>query len=174
MSDDVAIGQIVKPHGVRGDVRVRSLSDVPGRFESLRHATLLPPSGPPVITSVRSVRPAGDAYIVGFDAFSTPEDAARFRGALITVPHDPAAPRQPNEWYQCDLVGLTVRTEAGEAVGVLQEVIETPGHAVFVIRKGAHEVLVPATRAIVASVDLDTRLMTIRPVPGLLDQDDAL
>jgi len=174
-SQDVAIGQIVKPFGVRGDVRVRSLSDVPGRFESLRHATLLPPSGAPVPTTVRSVRPHGaDSYVMGFEAFSTPEDAAKFRGALITVPYDQTI-RKTDELYECDVIGLTVRTEDGRTIGTIQDVMRTPAHPVFVVRNGAREILIPATRAIVAGVDHEGHSMTIRPVDGLLDEsDDAL
>ena len=52
----VAIGVIEKPFGVRGEMRVRSLSDVPGRFEGLTRVTLEAPSGAVKETAVRSVR----------------------------------------------------------------------------------------------------------------------
>jgi 16S rRNA processing protein RimM len=175
ISDDVTIGQIVKPHGVRGDVRVRSLSDVPGRFEALARVTLVPASGESLATAVRHVRPHGDGcYIVGFEAFATPEDAGRFRGALITIPRDAAVPHQPGSFYHYELVGLSVVTEDGGRVGRIEDILDTPGNAVFVVRDEGHEVLVPAAQSIIAGVDLDRRVMTVRNLPGLLGDADAL
>jgi 16S rRNA processing protein RimM len=175
ISDDVAIGQIVKPHGVRGDVRVRSLSDVPGRFEALARVTLVPASGEPVATAVRHVRPHGDGcYIVGFDAFATPEDVGRFRGALITIPRDAAVPHRPGSFYHYELLGLSVVTEDGRRVGRIEDILDTPGNAVFVVRDEGREVLVPAAQSVVVSIDVDRGLMTVRNLPGLLGDADAL
>jgi 16S rRNA processing protein RimM len=65
-------------------------------------------------------------------------------------------------------------TEEGRAVGRLEDILETPGNAVFVVREGRREVLVPAARSVVASIDTDRGIMTIRDLPGLLDEHDAL
>ena len=88
----VAIGKIEKPFGVKGEVRVRSLSDVPGRFEGLTQVTLVAPSGRALVAGVTRVRADGNSYVLGFDAFTTPEEAAVFRGWLIKIPRDLSPP----------------------------------------------------------------------------------
>ena len=88
MPDLVAIGQIVKSFGVKGDVRVKSLSDVPGRFEGLREVTIETPSGKTIETVVSHVRKDLDSYVIGLEAVSTPEEAALFRGSLLKIPED--------------------------------------------------------------------------------------
>ena len=75
----VTIGRILKPFGIRGEVKVESLSDVPGRFERLETIFLtLPHDGAiPEETNVTLVREISSGYLLKCSAFSTPEEAAR-------------------------------------------------------------------------------------------------
>jgi 16S rRNA processing protein RimM len=163
----IAIGQIVRPFGVRGEVRVRSLSDVPGRFEGLREVTLVSPSGQELATVVRCVRGGGDSYVVGFEAFSSPEDAASFRGGLILIPGGRSPVLPSGQYYECDLIGMTVAAEDGRVLGTLEQVVEAGGNHLFVVHGDGRDVLVPATKSVVASVDVADRRMTVRTVEGL-------
>jgi 16S rRNA processing protein RimM len=158
----VTIGRIEKPFGVRGEVRVRSLSDVPGRFEGLTTVTLEAPSGKTVATTVRSVRAMHGAYVLGLDACSTPEEAAMFRGWVVKIPQGSAPPLPQGQYYEYELIGLSVRDETGHALGTLAEILETPGNHVFVVRGEGGEMLIPATKDAVAAVDLSRNTMTIR------------
>jgi 16S rRNA processing protein RimM len=168
MNDDVdliAVGQIVKPFGVRGEVRVRSLSDVPGRFERLRRVTVEAPSGRVLVTAVTRVREdrgVAAGYVLGLEALTTPEQAAAWRGALLKIPRDQAPPLPEGAYYEFQLVGLTVSDEAGEELGTLTDIWETGAHHVFVIRGDGWEVLLPATKQAVASVDLEQGTMVVR------------
>ncbi|MGH7164492.1 MAG: ribosome maturation factor RimM [Nitrospiraceae bacterium] len=168
----IAIGKIEKPFGVRGEVHVRSLSDVPGRFEALGRVTLVAPSGRVLDTMVNRVREHGDSYVLGFEALTTPEEAAAFRGGLIKIPRDQTPPLPAGQYYEFDLVGMQVRSEHGQPLGVLEEVLETESNHVFVVRAGRREILLPATREVIAAVDVQGRTMTVRVVKGLLDDRD--
>jgi len=170
----VTIGRIVKPFGVKGDVRVESLSDVPGRFEGLPGlpaVTLVAPSGRAVVSTVRHVRPHRGGYVLSLEAFSTPEEAAAFRGALIQIPRTASPPLAGEQYYHFDLVGLTVVVEgSGLCLGTLEEVLEAGGNTVFAVRQNGREILLPATKHVVARVDLENRTMTVRAIEGLLDE----
>ena len=161
----VVIGRILKPFGVRGAVRVESLSDVPGRFESLEQVTLSASGGRKRQARVVEVRRAGTQYLVTLDAFSSPEEAAVWRDALLAIPDSAARPQRDGQYYEFMLRGLAVRTEAGEALGTIEEIIETPANHVFVVRDGTHERLVPALKQVVLAVDTEARTMTVR-LPG--------
>jgi 16S rRNA processing protein RimM len=168
MTDLVTIGQILKPFGVRGDVRIRLLSDLPGRFESLPTVTLETPSGRQLQTSVRRVRAVRNSYVVGFEAFCTPEEAGAFRGALIKVPR--AQQTLPEGQYlECDLIGSTVNAEDGRCLGTLDEVLQTDSNAVFVVHGELGEILVPGTREVVVGVDVPNKTMTVHLVDGLIE-----
>lgn len=169
VTDWVAVGKIVKPFGVRGDVRVLSLSDVPGRIQGLKRVMLVAPSGRTVSASVIRLREERGGFVIGFDAFSTPEEAAVFRGGLIQIARDQAPPLPEGQYYECDLIGMTVRDEAGLVLGTLEEIVATGGHPVFAVRREGKELLIPATRSVVASVDVTGRTMTVRGIEELLD-----
>ena len=170
----VAIGKIEKPFGIRGEVRVRSLSDVPGRFEGLTQVTLVAPSGRALVTGVTRVRANGNSYVLGFDAFATPEEAAVFRGWLIKISRDLTPPLPAGQYYEFDLIGMTVVDGAGQLLGALEEVLETASNHIFVVRREGREILIPAIKDAVASVDVENRTVTIRSVEGLVVDDDSV
>lgn len=158
----VAIGVIEKSFGVRGELRVRSLSDVPGRFEGLTRVTLEAPSGTVKDATIRSVRAMNGSYVLGMDVCSTPEEAAMFRGWTLKIPQGSAPPLPQGQYYEYELIGLAVQDETGRSVGMVEEIIKTPGHHVFVVRGEDGEVLIPAVKDAVAAVDVPNKTMTVR------------
>jgi len=173
-ADLVTIGKIERHFGVRGEFKVRLLSDVPGRLEQLKQVQVLGVTGQLVEMAVAHVRRAGSTYIMGLVGVTTPEEAVALRGGLIQVPRAPAAALAPDVYFECDLIGLSVETEQGAEVGVLDTILEIPGNRVFVVRKGAKEVLIPAAKSFVASVDLPSRRMVVRGIDDLLEDRHAL
>jgi 16S rRNA processing protein RimM len=77
-------------------------------------------------------------------------------------------------YFECDLIGMTVENERGEEVGLLETILEIPENRLFVVRKGTEEVLIPAAKNFVTSVDLARRLMTVRGIDGLLEGRHAV
>src|SRR5579884_2011440 len=173
MADLVVIGRILKPFGVKGDVRVQSLTDVPGRFESLKQVMLLTRSGQSVATKITRLRKDHDSYVVGFDLFSTPEEVGSFRGALIQIPEEPVPPLGEDHYYEFQLIGLTVQDVDGHVIGTLEEILETPSRPVFAVRAEGRERLIPGTRQAVSSIDLARRVMVVRQ-SALMEDDDAV
>jgi 16S rRNA processing protein RimM len=169
----VAIGVVEKPFGVRGELRVRSLSDVPGRFEGLTRVTLESPSGAVRQAAIRSVRAMHGSYVLGLDACSTPEDAAMFRGWTVKIPLGSAPPLPQGQYYEYELIGLLVKDEAGRAVGVLEDILATPGNHVFVVRGERGETLIPATKDAVARVDVANKTMTVRRTDEVVVKEPA-
>lgn len=158
----VAIGVIEKSFGVRGGLRVRSLSDVPGRFEGLTRVTLEAPSGTVKNATIRSVRAMNGSYVLGMDVCSTPEDAAMFRGWTLKIPQGSAPPLPEGQYYEYELIGLAVQDETGRSLGTVEDILKTPGHHVFVVRGEDGEVLIPAAKDAVAAVDVPNKTMTVR------------
>ncbi|MDZ4855668.1 MAG: ribosome maturation factor RimM [Nitrospirota bacterium] len=173
-TDFVTIGKIERHFGVRGEFKVRSLSDVPGRLDHLTQVQILELTGQTVERTVTHVRRAGSTYIMGLAGVTTPEDAMMLRGGLIQAPRSPAAALSADVYFECDLMGMTVENERGEEVGVLETILEIPENRLFVVRKGTEEVLIPAAKNFVTSVDLARRLMTVRGIDDLLEGRHAV
>lgn len=165
--DTVTVGRIERPFGVKGEVKVRPLSDVPGRFEALTDVSLVARDGKTLATSVTGVRRAGTEFIVRFAGLTTPEEAGLWRGGLIQVTRGAVPALPAGQYYECDLVGLAVQNEEGQPLGVLEEIWELPGNHVFIVRQGNKETLIPAAKEWVTRVDLERRLMTVHVIEGM-------
>lgn len=167
--ETVTVGQIERAFGVRGEVKVRPLSDVPGRFEGLRRVSLMGKNGQVLETGVTHVRRAGDRFILGLAGITTPEEASLWRGGYIQTIRGTVPALPDGHYYECDLIGLAVHTEEGRSIGTLEEIWNLPGNPVFVIRQGEKERLIPAAKDLVVAVDLPARRITVRMINGLDD-----
>ncbi|MCP9440621.1 MAG: ribosome maturation factor RimM [Nitrospira sp.] len=172
--DFVTVGRIQRPFGVKGEVKVRPLSDVPDRLETLSKVSLVAKDGRAMDTSVTRVRRAGSEFIVGFADLTTPEAAKLWCGGFIQVTRGTVPALPADHYYECDLVGLTVQNDRGQRIGILEEIWELPAHHVFVIRHGEEETLVPAVREWVTRVDLEKRLMTVRMMDSTDERDASV
>jgi len=166
-AETVTVGRIERPFGVKGEVKVRSLSDVPRRIETLGQVSLLATNGKIWETHVTHVRRTGTGFIVGLDGLTTPEDAAMWRGGLIQIPRGTAPTLPDGQFYECDLIGLRVQDEQGRGLGRLDDIWEFTGNHVFVVHDGTKETLIPAAKDLIAEIDLEQGVMTVRMVEGL-------
>ena len=160
----VTIGKILGPFGVQGEVRVESLSDVPDRFERLPSATLIMPSGESLVTNVLRARKSNRIYLVKFSAFSSPEEAAKFRGALVQVPQESLPPLPETQYYQFELIGLAVQDETGLRLGTIEDVILRPHQNLLVVRDHGEEHLIPAVHPIIQNVDRQAGIITVAAI----------
>jgi 16S rRNA processing protein RimM len=158
----------MKPHGVRGEMRVSPETDFPERLTGLREAYLIQ-EGRPSPVSVEAVRLTAHAVLVKIAGIAGPEDAARWRGALLAVPREAAAELPEGRYFVFDVIGMAVATDGGEPLGVVEEILRTPGNDVFVVRGPRGEILIPAIASVVLAVDTAARRIVVHPLPGLLD-----
>ena len=91
------------------------------------------------------------------------------RRQLVQIKAVAAAPLPPGTYYHHQLLGLPVVTEAGEALGALAEVLETGANDVYVVQGEGGELLLPAIRSVILSIDLAARQITVRVPDGLRD-----
>ena len=161
----VAVGQIAGAFGVRGDLKVDSLTDFPERFDP--GSTLLLNGSPVTITASRAA--GGDRYVVRLDAVQDRPQAEALRGVTLDIPEDALAPLPDGSYYRFQLVGISAETDDGVALGAVSEVLETGSNDVLVVRSaGGREALIPNIEGI-ADVRMPEGRVIVHPIPGLLD-----
>jgi 16S rRNA processing protein RimM len=158
------VGRIAKSHGIGGEVSVRPLSEVASRFEP---GSVLRLEDDRTLTVERS-RPHRDHVLVKFEEVGDRNEADALRGSVLLVDAD-QAPRieEADRFWIHQVVGLEVVTEAGRSLGLIREVEGNPANDLWVTEGGA---LIPAVREVVVGVDLAARRVTIRELPGLLEE----
>ncbi len=159
----VTVGLILGAHGVAGEVRVKVLSDVPHRFDPGQELYL---QGRPYrILSSTFRRP--DQAILKLRGLDTPAAARALTGAAVTAPAGSAPPLPDGEYFHFQLMGLQVRTEEGEDLGRISEIIVTGSNDVYVVAGPSGEILLPALHQVIRAVDLEQGIMTVRLMEGL-------
>jgi 16S rRNA processing protein RimM len=166
----IVIGQVTRPQGRRGELRVTPLTDDPRRFERLSTCVLwdaaLDRREP---HHVRRARCQGDGVILALAGCETLETAAGLAGRLVAIPESEVLPPGPGRFYPWQLTGARVLTEDGRAVGVLARINPGPAHDLWVVHAPGREHLIPAVPEIVREVDPAEGRVVIRPPEGLLD-----
>jgi len=164
----VIVGRVLRPHGLRGEMRVQPETDFPERLGTLGQAVLVTDERSEPVR-VEAVRRVGEAVLVKVAGIDTPEAAEVWRGAALAVPRELAAPLPEGRHYVFEVLGLTVETEEGQRLGAVEEIIRTPGNDVYVVR-GKREILIPAISSVVLRIDPAQGRIVIRPMPGLLEE----
>jgi 16S rRNA processing protein RimM len=167
---------VAKAHGITGELVVDVRTDDPDeRFTPGNRLRLRPArgsGGQDVI--IESARPHSGRLLVRLPGVSDRNGADALRGHLFVVDSAELPPiDDPDEFYDHQLEGLSVRTLDGQDLGSVTEVLHTAGGELLSVRAtDGREILVPFVSAIVTSVSLAERLVEIDPPEGLLDLDD--
>lgn len=176
----LTIGQILRPHGVHGEVLVELSTDEPEQRYAVG-ATLAateppgrrrqPERAAPDALVVEALRPHQGRLIVTFQGVADRDAADRLRGLLLHVDSDTLAPPEdPEEFRDHQLIGLAAVTPAGDGLGEVARVDHGPGADQLVLaRPDGRTALVPFVAAIVPEVDLAGGRVVVDPPPGLLD-----
>jgi 16S rRNA processing protein RimM len=152
----IRVGQVVGVFGVRGALKVTSLTDFDDRFASGSRLYL---SG--AAREVEWSRAQRAQLVVKLRGLDDRTVAEGQRGQYLEVPEEAAHALPEDAWYHDQLVGLEVRTESGRGLGRVAEVLENPANDVWVARGETGETLLPAIRDAVVSVDLEAGVITV-------------
>ena len=144
------VGQIVRAHGVHGDVKVLPLTDDPARYRKLKTA-YLERGGDYLPVALDDVRLQPDAVILHVSGYDTPEKAEQLKSAYLCVDRENAVALDEYTYFVADLIGCETFDTAGKAYGKITDVLETGANDVYEIEHG--KLLVPALKRVLASVD---------------------
>ena len=164
----LVVGRIGRAHGVRGDVFVEPRTDEP-ELRFAQGQTLTTDDG--VTVTVQSSKWHSGKFVVHFVGIDDRTAVEALRNKTLQVDVDPTVlPEDPDEFYDHQLVDLTVLDEQGNAIGVVREVLHLPSQDVLAVKlSDEREVLIPFVSEIVPTVNVAEGNIIITPPAGLLD-----
>lgn len=153
MQDYLLIGEITKPQGVHGELKLRPFTCDPDRFNGLTQVYVQEGDQyRPIQIAVRSV--GADSVFLRMEGVETRDDAEKMRGTQIFIDRAHAVELDADSTFICDLIGLRgVLTDGGE-IGKITDVLQPSANDVYVFNGARGEVLVPALKSVVVRVDL--------------------
>jgi 16S rRNA processing protein RimM len=162
--DLLVVGRIGRPHGVRGEVTIRSDSDDPERFAV--GATLFTADGRSLL--IASSRPYRDAgFLIRFEGVEDRTAAEALRGTVLHASSGTRRTLDEGEFWAADLVGLTAVDPGGRTLGTVVDV-ELGAQDRLVIEAGnGAQILVPFVADLVD--DPEGGSIVVRPPEGLFE-----
>jgi 16S rRNA processing protein RimM len=162
------IGKVVALFGIRGELKVLLLTDIPNRFAGLGAVYAGPDHTRRLIQSVRPYK--GEMIVLKLEGIDDANTAESLRDQNLAIPVSELAQLPPDSYYQHDILGLMVITLDRQKLGSIVDIIVTGSNDVYVIKvPNGSQVLIPAIKDVIKQVDLIRRTMYIDPLPGLLD-----
>ena len=152
----IIVGKIVKPQGIKGEVKLQCYVDAPVGF--LRIKEVYVGTRPMRITHARCV--GADVFLL-LDGVTDRNQAELLRNAEVSVDRAVADVLKTGDYFVSDLVGLRVVCD-GAVLGEIRDVLQHGAADVFDIR-GERNYLVPFLKALVLSIDLEAGIMTVDP-----------
>ncbi len=160
----VALGAVARPHGVRGELRVHRFNPDSPVLLDRASVWLRTPDGKSEAREVKveRARPHGELVLLTLEGVVGREAAEALRGHAVCSPREDLPPPDEDELYHIDLVGLSVRTESGEEIGVVSEVIRYPSVDCLLV-EGADGVReIPILEPYLVDVDFEARVAVVR------------
>jgi 16S rRNA processing protein RimM len=160
------VARVLKPWGVRGELKLEVLTDFPEKLGRLSHVYLGPEAVPHPVA--RFHWHSSELLLLLADVRD--RDAAEaLRGQLVQIAREDAVPLEAGQFYEHQIIGLSVVTTEGKSLGQVVEVLATGANDVYVVQGHLGEILLPARVEVVREIDLDAGTMTVALLPGLLE-----
>lgn len=168
----LVVGQIGRPHGIRGEVAVQTSTDEPAdRFAAGSVLVTDPAEAGPLTVEYARGQAGSGRLIVAFADVLDRNAAEALRGVRLCVDSaDLPPPEDPDEYHDFQLIGLTAVDTDGKPLGEVERIDHGPAADLLVLRKtDGGQALVPFVTAIVPEVDLAGGRLVLTPPPGLLE-----
>lgn len=161
MKDTFELGRILKPQGVRGELKAELYTDDLQRVYELPHV-LLGDEAEPVKYKVIGARTDGKFAYLMLDGVSDRDTAERFRNAPLYIDRRHAAPIPEGAFYICDLIGLRVQSDDGHVLGTLSDILQNGARDVYVVdRDDGSQLMFPAADGVFIDRNPDAGVITV-------------
>ena len=172
----LSLGEILRPHGVRGELRMRILTDYPERISALETVYIADSvdAEQPVAYFVEHMRMHKTYGLLKLKGIDSRDQAEHLRELHVMVAIEDAVPLEEGEFYLFQLIGLSVETEDGKQLGQITDVLETGANDVYIVNSPEYgEVLIPATDQTILDIDFEHGTVTVSLPEGLLPSSSA-
>jgi 16S rRNA processing protein RimM len=159
----VVIGQVLRPFGVRGEMKIRPFTVMPDAF--LNSSVLYLGETPHTVVHIRLHK---GSVLVRLEGIDTPERVDDFRNILVSTREENLPPKEDDEYYWFELIGMQVTTVDGMDLGRITRITPTGANDVLHVEGDLGEVLLPMIEDVVLDVDVEKAAMKVRLLEGLL------
>lgn len=167
----ISVATIVGVQGLNGQLKLIPLSDHPGRFAEMAGKRFRwQRDGETRLVVVESVRGSGRPYLLTLAGVKSRDLAQAFVGGDLAISESELLPLPEGSFYIYQLVGLSVLDETGRVLGRIKEVLQPGSNDVYVVDGPQGQILIPALKSVVKSIDFAAHEVRVELPAGLIDK----
>ncbi len=163
----IEVARIVKAQGLKGELRVYTLTQKPEDLERYKSFFVKADSGEIEELNVERIRTAPKYVAVKFHGIDHIDDVERLLKRPLFINSSQLPTLDEGEYFISDMIGMKVVTPDGEKLGILKDILEHTANHVYQVIDGDKEILIPAVKNFVKNIDIDNRIITIDLIEGL-------
>lgn len=161
------VGQLRRPHGVRGEMKMAVLTDFPERLKVGKTVYLGSAHQPVTITNIRW---QNDVMLISFQDYQNRKDVELLRNQWVYIIAGDLPSLEKGDFYHHELLGLQVVSDEGNLLGEIVEILETGANDVLVVESvDGGEILLPMIEDVLIDIKPESGQVTVHLLPGLLD-----
>lgn len=169
LPERVAVGRVLRPHGVRGEVVVQVLSDVPQRLDPGSEMFAVWEGRPQRKVVVETYRPHKSGGMVRFAGIADRDQADELRDAWLEVDRSQVPAPEEGTYYWYQLLGCRCFDADGADLGKIVDLVEDGGGLLLIVSDGERQIPIPFVRSFLKSVDVESGRIELELPPGLLE-----
>ncbi len=162
------IGQIVNTQGLKGEVKINPFTDNVKRFDKLKKIYVEKNNSKQKL-EIEKIRYVKNIVIAKFKGLNIIEDVQDLKGKYIFIDEEDKLDLPQDTYYITDLIGAKVLDNStNKEIGTITDVFSTGSNDVYVVKSLDKEILIPAIKQVVLNVDIESKIITINLIEGLL------
>lgn len=167
MKEFFNVGKIANTHGLKGEVKIYPYTETKERYEDYDELLV---GNQKKVMKIEQIRYHKNMVIAKLEGLDHINDAERLKDEELYVRRDELDELEDGAFYVEDMIGLSVVDEKEGQIGTLKDVLQYTAQDVYVVkRKGAADVLIPAVKAFVKSVDMEAKEIHVKLIEGMLE-----
>lgn len=144
----VEVGKVLKPKGIKGEIKIEGLTDDNSRFLRLKHVYI-----DSVCYALTKARTEGAFVVIKLEGIETPEQVDKLRGKYICIDRSDAVKTDKDSNLIADIIGLEVFVD-DKVIGKISDVLQYGAADVYVVKSKDKNISFPALKKLVIDVDL--------------------
>jgi 16S rRNA processing protein RimM len=167
------IGRVIKPHGVKGKIKVKYFGEDLNHF-LYREVLIEDRMGRPQTYGILEAIPQPPNLILQLEGIGKVEEVQPLLGKEILIRKEVLPDLKEGEYYWFEILGMMVETEEGKRIGKVKEILPTRANDVYVVEGKRREIFLPATEGVIQSIDRKGGVMKVIWMEGLWEKEDEI
>ena len=172
--DLLPIGRVVKPHGVKGKIKIGYFGEDFSQFHFYQEVFIEDRMGRLQSYEILEATPQPPRLILQLKDIRTVEEARTLVGKEIYVRKECLPDLPEDEYYWMEMIGMEVETEEGKRIGRIKEIFPTGAHDIYVVQGKRGEIFLPAVQEVIQSIDRGRKVMKVTWMEGLWEREDEV